>query len=222
MADFRVYNDRTRGDEIMKFRYVLLAAITAITGLQAETYDKVKITPDISYLYIYHKGKAVKTHRIQDTKHKITGEYAKTYRPGTYIGPIDLKNGVKTIGEVEILNFMKDEVNKKKGLILDVRDKTEYTKESLPSAVNIPVKIGKNDGAMKKIFKSLGMVELDNGSWNDQRAMDLTVYDEGPWGDKAVDMISILLEHGYPANRIFYYRGGFQMWKILGFTTVKN
>jgi hypothetical protein len=35
-------------------------------------------------------------------------------------------------------------------------------------------------------------------------------------------MINILLEHGYPADKIFYYRGGFQMWKILGFTTVKN
>jgi rhodanese-related sulfurtransferase len=206
----------------MKLRYVLLAVITAMTALQAETYNKVKITPDISYLYIYHKGKAVKTHRIQDTRHKLTGEYAKTYRPGTYIQPINLKNGVQTIGEVEVLQFMKNKVNKKKGLILDVRDRAKYKNESLPSAVNIPVKIGKNDGAMKKIFKSLGMVGLGDGSWNDRRAMELVVYCDGPWCVKSVEMINSLLEHGYPANKIFYYRGGFQMWKILGFTTVKN
>lgn len=206
----------------MKLRYVLLAVITAFTSLQAETYNKVKITPDISYLYIYHKGKAVKTHRIQDTKHKLTGEYAKTYRPGTYIQPIDLNNGVETIGEVEVLQFMKLKVNRKKGLIFDVRDRAMYAKESLPSAVNIPVKIGKNDRAMKKIFKSLGMVELEDGSWNDRRAMELIVYCDGPWSQKSAEMINSLLEHGYPANKIFYYRGGFQMWKILGFTTVKN
>ena len=125
----------------MKLKYLLLAAVTATAALQAGQFDKVKITPDISYVYIYHKGKAVKTHRIQDTKHKLTGEYAKTYRPGQYIQPINLKNGVMTIGEVEILNFMKNKVNKKKGLIIDVRDKDRYKKESLPSAVNIPVKI---------------------------------------------------------------------------------
>jgi rhodanese-related sulfurtransferase len=206
----------------MKLRYLLLAAITAMTALQAETYNKVKITPDISYIYIYHKGKAVKTHRIQDTRHKLTGEYAKTYRPGTYIQPINLKNGVQTVGEVEVLQFMKNKVNKKRGLILDVRDRAKYAKESLPSAVNIPVKIGKNSGAMKKIFKSLGMVELGDGSWNDRRAMELVVYCDGLWCKKSVEMINILLEHGYPADKIFYYRGGFQMWKILGFTTVKN
>jgi rhodanese-related sulfurtransferase len=157
-----------------------------MTALQAETYNKVKITPDISYLYIYHKGKAVKTHRIQDTRHKLTGEYAKTYRPGTYIQPINLKNGVQTIGEVEVLQFMKNKVNKKKGLILDVRDRAKYKNESLPSAVNIPVKIGKNDGAMKKIFKSLGMVGLGDGSWNDRRAMELVVYCDGPRCVKSV------------------------------------
>ena len=222
MADFRVYNDRTRGDKIMKLKYVLLAALTALTSLTAETYDKVKITPDISYLYVYHKGKAVKTHRIQNTKHKLTGDYALTYRPGTYIQPIDLKNGVKTIGEVEVLDFMKDKVNKKKGLIIDVRDRTKYANESLPSAVDIPVKIGKNEGALKKIFNSLGMQETEGGKWNDDRAMELVVYCDGPWSNESTSMINILLKHGYPANKIFYYRGGFQMWKILGFTTVKN
>ena len=43
----------------------------------AGKYDKVKITPEMAYIYVYHKGKAVKVHRIQDTKHKLTGEYAR-------------------------------------------------------------------------------------------------------------------------------------------------
>ncbi len=30
------------------------------------------------------------------------------------------------------------------------------------------------------------------------------------------------MELGYPPEKLLYYRGGFQMWKILGFTTVTN
>lgn len=206
----------------MKLKQLLLAVMITTAGMHAEQYDTVKITPDISYIFVYHKGKAVKVHRIQDTQHKLTGEYARTYRPGTYIQPIDLKNGVKTIGEVEVLQFMKDKVNKKKGMIIDVRDKEKYQEESIPSAVDIPMKIVENSTAMNKILQSLGMKLLDDGSWQTHSAMELVIYCDGLWSEKAIKMIDKLLEMGYPAEKITYYRGGFQMWKILGFTTVRN
>jgi rhodanese-related sulfurtransferase len=222
MATLRVYYDRTfKGGKIMKMR-LLVAALTAGSLLYAGQYDKVKITPDISSVYIYHKGKAVKVHRIQDTKHKLTGEYAKTYRPGTFIQPIDLKNGVETIGEVEVLKFMKEKVNRQKGMLIDVRDKAHYKKESIPSAVNIPAKIRDNDIAMHKIFNSLGMKQHEDGTWDASRALELVIYCDGMWCKKSADMIKSLLERGYPTDKISYYRGGFQMWKILGFTTVRN
>ncbi|HEO97789.1 MAG TPA: rhodanese-like domain-containing protein [Epsilonproteobacteria bacterium] len=205
----------------MKLR-LLLTALGAVTLLQAGQYDKVKITPDMSYLYVYHKGKAVKVHRIQDTKHKLTGEYAKTYRPGQYIQPINLKNGVVTIGEVEVLQFMKEKVNIQKGMLIDVRDKEHYKNESIPSAVNIPSKIRKNDAAMNKILTSLGMKQRSDGTWNAYDAMELVIYCDGLWCEKSTEMIGNLLERGYPSDKISYYRGGFQMWKMLGFTTVRN
>lgn len=205
----------------MKFR-LLWAVLTAASTLYAGQYDKVKITPDMSYVYVYHKGKAVKVHRIQDTKQKLTGEYAKTYRPGTYIQPINLKNGVQTIGEVEVLRFIKEKVNKKKGVLIDVRDREHYKKESIPSAVNIPAKIRQNDIAMNKILKSLGVKQHSDGTWNTDRAMELVIYCDGLWCKKSTEMIETLLKRGYPSEKISYYRGGFQMWKILGFTTVRN
>lgn len=206
----------------MKMKSLFFATVLATVGVHAERYDDVKITPDINHVFIYHKGKAVNVHRIQDTQHKLTGEYAKTYRPGTYIQPINLNNGVKTIGEVEVLDFMKEKVNKKKGMLIDVRDKEKYKAESIPSAVNIPLKIGQNATAMKKIFQSLGMELRNDGTWDGQKAIELAVYCDGLWCKKSTEMIDLLLKAGYPAEKIFYYRGGFQMWKILGFTTVTN
>jgi rhodanese-related sulfurtransferase len=206
----------------MKTKLLLTTGLLYMTVMHAGEFDTVKITPDMSSVFVYHKSKAVKVYRIQDTSHKLTGEYAKTYRPGTFIQPIVLNNGAKTIGEVEVLKFMKENVNKKKGLIIDVRDKEAYAGESIPSAVNIPVKIIKNDSAIHKIFESLGMSKNSDGSWSEHNAMNLVIYCDGLWCKKSTEMINILIQRGYPAEKILYYRGGFQMWKILGFTTIKN
>jgi hypothetical protein len=168
-------------------RIIALLLIVMVSSYAGQ-FDKVKITPEISYMYVYHKGKAVKVHRIQNTKNKITGEYAKIYRPGQDIQPIKMHKDIQTIGEVELLHFMKKKVNKKKGLLVDLRPKKVYKEESIPSAVNIPFKTKNNK---TKLHKSS-------------------------------EFIKTFLELGYPADKILYYRGGIQMWKILGFTTVSN
>ncbi len=190
--------------------------------LNAGQFDKVKITPEIAYIYVYHKGKAVKVHRIQDTKHKLTGEYAKQYRPGQDIQPIKMDDDIQTIGEVELLQFMREKGNNKKGVLVDVRSKKEYKKESIPSAVNIPSATKDNAVKMEKILKILGAKRMPDGSLNTKRAMDIAFYCNGLWCDKAPEFIKVFLNLGYPADKILYYRGGFQMWKILGFTTVVN
>ncbi len=203
-------------------RSIILLLTLTMTLSMAGKYDKVKITPDMAYIYVYHKGKAVKVHRIQDTKHKITGEYARIFRPGKYIQPIKMHADVKTVGEVEILKFMKDKVNKKKGLLVDLRTKAAYKKESIPSAVNIPAHIKDDKSKLEKIFKVLGAKRAADGSLDTSKVMEVAFYCNGLWCDKSSDFIQTFLDLGYPADKILYYRGGFQMWKILGFTTVTN
>lgn len=203
----------------MKYLVVLLLLATSTF---AGKYDKVKITPDMAYIYVYHKGKAVKVHRIQDTKHKLTGEYAHLYRPGTSIQPIKMNPKIKTIGEVELLKFMTKKVNKKKGLLVDVRTKDAYKKESIPSAVNIPVRVKDNPAKLEKILKVLGAKRKPDGSLDTSNVLEVAFYCNGLWCNKSPDMINKFLELGYPADKLLYYRGGFAMWKILGFTTVIN
>jgi rhodanese-related sulfurtransferase len=204
----------------MKKITLLLALMISVAS--AGKYDKVKITPNMAYIYVYHKGKAVKVHRIQDTKHKLTGEYAKIYRPGKYIQPIKMHKDVQTVGEVEVLHFMKTKVNKKKGLLVDLRPKSDYKKESIPSAVNIPARVKDDKVKIEKILKVLGAKRQQDGSLDTSNVLDVAFYCNGLWCDKSSDFIQAFLDLGYPANKILYYRGGFQMWKILGFTTVTN
>ena len=201
---------------------IVIFLLTLVVVATAGKFDKVKITPDMAYIYVYHKGKAVKVHRIQDTKHKLTGEYAKIYRPGQYIQPIKMHDDIQTVGEVEILQFMKSKVNKKKGLLVDLRPKREYKRESIPSAVNIPASVKDNKAKIEKILKVLGAKRAVDGSLDTSNVLDVAFYCNGLWCDKSSDFIKTFLDLGYPADKMLYYRGGFQMWKILGFTTVTN
>ena len=202
-------------------RLVILLLTLSVVATAGQ-YDKVKITPDMAYIYVYHKGKAVKVHRIQDTKHKLTGEYAKTYRPGMYLQPIKMHPDVQTVGEVEILKFMKTKVNKKKGLLVDLRAKSDYQKGSIPSAVNIPARVKDNKAKLEKILKVLGAKRAPDGTLDTSNVLEVAFYCNGLWCEKSSDFIKVFLDLGYPTDKILYYRGGFQMWKILGFTTVTN
>ena len=219
MAAIRVNHNCAGGKKMKKATFLLALVMTVAT---AGKYDKVKITPDMAYIYVYHKGKAVKVHRIQDTKHKLTGEYAKTFRPGKNIQPIKMNQKIQTIGEVELLRFMQRKVNKKKGVLVDVRTKADYRKESIPSAVNIPARVKDNPAKLEKILKVLGAKRRADGSLDTSKVLDIAFYCHGLWCSKSSEFIDKMLEVGYPADKILYYRGGFQMWKILGFTTVAN
>ncbi len=201
---------------------IIALLLMLVVSATAGKYDKVKITPDMAYIYVYHKGKAVKVHRIQDTKHKLTGEYARTYRPGKDIQPIKMHKDITTIGEVELLQFMVNKGNKKKGLLVDLRPKRDYRKESIPSAVNIPAETKDNQTKVEKILNILGAKRAPDGSLDASRAMEVAFYCNGLWCDKSSEFIKTFLELGYPADKMLYYRGGIQMWKILGFTTVTN
>ena len=80
-------------------------------------------------------------------------EYAKIYRPGKAIQPIKMHDDIQTIGEVELLHFMRDKGNKRKGLVIDLRSKTAYKKETIPSSVNIPSSIKDNKVKLEKVLK---------------------------------------------------------------------
>ena len=103
-----------------------------------------------------------------------------------------------------------------------MRSKKAYQKESIPSAVNIPAKIKDNKAKVEKILKVLGAKRLADGSLDTSKVMEVAFYCNGLWCDQSSEFIKAFLALGYPADKMLYYRGGFQMWKILGFTTVTN
>ena len=97
----------------MKFTNLIassaLALSLAATGTAFAGDLKVKITPKLASVDVMHNGKKITIQRNQDNKNNVDPRFAKTSRncPPFCINPIKLAPGVETIGEVEILDYIK-------------------------------------------------------------------------------------------------------------------
>ena len=151
--------------------------------------------------------------RIQDNDAKISGGYAKIARPCPpfCVQPILAAEGVKTVGELELLDF----ISSKQGLLIDARTEDWHLRETIPGSINIPYTL------LASQLDELGCKKSAK-KWNCSNAKDVALYCNGMWCGQSPIGIRAMLREGYPADKILYYRGGMQSWKMLGLTTVEG
>lgn len=205
-----------------------LALIFSQTALAEDL--KVKISPKISEVEVQHNGKSVTIKRIQDQKNTVVDDYALTSRacPPFCVQPIQVAPGVTTIGELELLDFLERKSDGDKSiLIIDSRTPDWVEKGTIPSAVNLPwTKLHPQSEAYEPIEVE-GILTLQfnatvsDGIWNFSNAKTLVFFCNGPWCGQSPTNIKALVDLGYPAHKMFWYRGGMQAWHSLGLTTVK-
>ncbi len=202
----------------------ILLTISALGTLLSAGDLLVKITKDIPEVKINDSGVTVNIKRIQDTANRLTDDFAKTSRlcPPHCIPKIQIENGIKTIGELELIDFIKNKVYKKKGILVDARLKEFYVLETIPGAINIPFTIAevKSKKVTDSLFKALGAKVKPDGSYDFTNAKDLAIFCSGLWCSASVRLAKSLAAKGYPKDKIVWYRGGLQAWKLLGLTTV--
>lgn len=200
---------------------LLLSALVAlvITNTQIQAQE-VRITPETSSFSVEVGGKMLTIERIQDTSHKLTSEFTKTSRPCPpfCIHPISAAPGVQTVGELEVIDFLEKSVATGRGLLIDSRLPEWFAKGTIPGAVNVPfATLEPTNPYRDQILQALGGSKV-GGAWNFAGARDLTLFCNGPWCDQSPRAIRNLVDAGYPASKIQYYRGGMQLWLMLGLT----
>ncbi len=208
------------------FSVGIMLALTAFSNAGVDKTYKVNITPNLSYIDVDVMGEPVRIDRIQDTSHKLTNSYTKTSRPCPpfCVGAFKPIPGVETYGELELLHFLKNEVNKNTGVVVDARLPKWYKEGTIPGAINLPFSILNPDTSnqyLEQVLPVLGAVKK-GGKWDFSKAQKLVVFDNGPWCQQGVRAIHHLVKIGYPKNKIKYYRGGMQYWQILGFKVLKQ
>ncbi len=191
----------------MRHALALVAALAAGPALAGE--NKVNITPELESVTVETRSGPVEIRRNPDPEHKLEGDWARTSRPCPEfcIQPNEPAPGVTTIGELELLEMLADpEV-----IVVDSRTPDWYTGGTIPGAVNIPY-----TEAVDRMGE-LGC-EIDFDGWNCEAAKPVALFCNGLWCGQSPAAIRRMIEAGYPAERIHYYRGGMQTWRLLGLT----
>jgi rhodanese-related sulfurtransferase len=208
---------------------------------------EVKLTPEKESITVKHQGKNVKIERIQDETHVVDDSWGKTSRkcPPFCPQPITVAPGVKTAGEVEVFDFMENQVNKGTGLLIDARVESWHNKGTIPGSINIPFtaferktgpeldkimkllgatprsNVGMVDVTWDKTLRTLGVDPKRQGFWDFNDVKEVMLWCNGPWCGQSPHAIKGLLSLGFPAEKIHYYRGGMQMWEIMGLPVIK-
>jgi hypothetical protein len=177
------------------------------------------------------KHKSLSPHEVNITKDLLRVE-VKFKNKVFSIGRIDIREcppfcissfkikGIKGVGELETIDFIKSLEKKKGRILVDARAVGEFEDSTIPTAINIPYSILEPKSKYKKdVLKLLGAVELKKG-WYFKRSYRLLIFDNGILDNRARKLIDRLLKYGYPKSKILYYRGGFGSWKSLGLTVI--
>lgn len=193
--------------------------------------QKVNITKDLASITVMDNGKKYVIKRNQNVKNTIDEDYALTSRacPPFCVQPMQLLPGVHTIGEIEMLKFLKARSDGDKSiLIIDSRTPDWVRKGSIPSAINIPwtqlypESSSYQPFVVEDLLTSRFGAKVDEGIWDFSGAKTLVMFCNGPWCGQSPTNIKALVNMGYPADKIYWYRGGMQAWNALGLTTTTS
>lgn len=214
----------------MKLRtlFTVSALFTSLAMPMTASALEVAIAAGLPSVEVMHGDQKVAIMRNQDQKNTINPDFAKTSRkcPPFCIQPGELAPGVATIGELEVIHYLKKMNDGDKSiLVVDSRTPDWVAKGTIPGAINIPwdkLNIGKSDPITVQdiLEKHLG-VRSQDGFYMFDNAKTVVMFCNGPWCGQSPTNIRGLLKIGYPADKIKWYRGGMQDWEMLGLSTVK-
>jgi len=114
------------------------------------------------------------------------------------VQPFELAPGLRTVGELELIAHVEQSLP-----LVDTRLPHFFAQGTIPTARNVP-----HGEAVERIG------ELDP-------AVATVVFCNGPQCAATPWAVKALLEAGYPAEALLYYRGGIHDWVTLGYPLVQ-
>ncbi|SDJ31305.1 rhodanese-like domain-containing protein [Lutimaribacter saemankumensis] len=190
----------------MRFALVALGLMAGIAHA-----DEVAITKDLPRVTVETGAGPVVIERIQDQNHEVTGEWARTSRPcpNFCVQPIIPAPGVTPIGELELIGFLNDP----DVVVVDGRVRRDFETGAIPGAVNVPY-----TEAADRLGELGCEPDFEGFICEGDNIKSVALYCNGPWCGQSPTAARRMIEAGFPAEKIYYYRPGMQGWRMLGLT----
>ncbi|MCB1829325.1 MAG: rhodanese-like domain-containing protein [Chromatiaceae bacterium] len=187
---------------------------------------EVGITREIGEFAVQHGGQEIHIIRNQDTEAMISPDFARTSRPCPPFcaQPMSAAEGVDTIGEIELVQFMQTQLKDGSGVLVDARTPDWHARGTIPGSINIPFNQlnsaqGADDLTLEDSLARLGVIRPSE-AWDFSNAKTVVLWCNGPWCGQSPTAIQGMRSLGYPAEKIRYYRGGLQLWLMFGLPVV--
>ena len=170
------------------------AAFTPVGTALAIVGDKKEITVQTS------KGPVV-----------ITRKMTSCAKNGGSLQELVPVPGVHPVAEIEIIAALGD----RQALVVDMRDTNDRVKGTIPGSVGIPYT------EVVERMTELGCSKAA-GAWSCSQAKKVYAFCNGPACPQSPIAIKAMTREGFPADKIYYYRGGMLDWDALGLPSVKD
>ena len=141
----------------------------------------------------------------------ITRTMTPCGKNGGVLQPLVPVAGIHPVGEIEILEALSD----RGALVVDMRDITDRVKGTIPGSISIPY---------TEVAARLGELgcKKNGDKWSCETAIKVFAFCNGPTCPQSPMAIKAMTREGFPADKIYYYRGGMLDWDALGLTSVKD
>lgn len=141
----------------------------------------------------------------------ITRQMTPCAKNKGWLQPLVPEPGIVPVTEIEVLNAINDPTF----ILVDMRTEDWFSDATIPGAVNIPY----TEVAMR--MDELGCNKGASG-WDCAGAMNVVGFCNGPVCPQSPTAMRAMIRDGFPADKIYYYRGGMLDWDALGLTTVEG
>jgi rhodanese-related sulfurtransferase len=215
------------------FRLSILAGLLLPLAVTAA---ENRITPDLVSVQVMHNGEMMTIQRGHDREARLPEEFQKTDRgcPPFCVQPMEVVPGVETIGEIDMLGYLRRIAEGDDGLlVVDSRTPDWVMRGTIPGSVNIPWNKINNEGTgtfstpteadtFEHILADQFGADQDptTKAWSFDSAKTLVFFCNGIWCPQSSINIMTLNAIGYPVHKMKWYRGGMQDWVSVGLTTV--
>jgi rhodanese-related sulfurtransferase len=183
-------------------RKLLVCAIGALwmTVLQAEE-EPLNIIPDTESISFDSQEGPITLRRFANDIMLVKGA----------IRPMVPTPGVTPVGELEVIAALQDSAY----IVIDTRTVETQYGGTIPGSIDL---------RYDEIANRLDEVgcESAQAGWSCEQALNVVLYCNGPNCGQSPRAMAAMVEAGFPATKIFFYRGGMLAWTSLGLTTREN